>query len=147
MQKRNRVKFGCDLSFDRWDFEKWMLSTQYNKFVLLFQNWINSDYDSNLVPSIDRINFRKPYEFSNMQLITWRENNKKGIEEKKSIGVEHMNKSTRKAVKQFAMDGKFIATYESLSDAGRAVGTSTASICECCKGVRKTAKGFRWIYA
>ena len=44
----------------------------------LWNNWVNSNYDKELAPSIDRINNNLPYELSNLQLVTWKENNHKG---------------------------------------------------------------------
>ena len=37
--------------------------------------------------------------------------------------------------------------YESLREAAKAVGASTANICNCCKGKRHTAGGYHWEYA
>lgn len=52
-----------------------------------------------------------------------------------------------KGVKQLTLDGVLVATYRSLTDAGRAVSGSRVSIGMVCMGKRKTAKGFRWEYA
>lgn len=37
--------------------------------------------------------------------------------------------------------------YPSLHEAARAVGASPSNICNCCKGIKKTASGYRWRYA
>ena len=146
MSQRERKHFDRDLSFDRWEFEKWILDNNFEKFSELFSNWIKSEFNTDLCPSIDRIDPYKGYTFDNMQLLTWKENNIKGHNEKKNSSVEQMLKSTRKRVQKFLLDGKFIEEYISLSEAARQNNISSACICECCKGKRKSAKGFRWKY-
>lgn len=52
-------------------------------------------------------------------------------------------------VDQYALDGEFIATYESIMDAARAVGLIKHSdfIGQCCKGTRKATRNSIWRYA
>ena len=50
-------------------------------------------------------------------------------------------------VYQFTKDGQLIAEYPSAAEASRQNGIHRSSIFVCCKGKRKTAKGFRWMYA
>lgn len=51
-------------------------------------------------------------------------------------------------VLQYTLDGKFIARYETIKDAERALGKEggSSSIHHCCKGRYKTAHGFIWMY-
>ena len=52
------------------------------------------------------------------------------------------------AVCQFSMSGDFVARYDTIVDAIKALGrTKDTGICKCCLGVRKSAYGFRWAYA
>ena len=53
----------------------WVLSQP--NFLLLYSNWVKSDYKKHLIPSVDRLNDFKGYSFDNIQLITFRENNTK----------------------------------------------------------------------
>lgn len=51
-------------------------------------------------------------------------------------------------VNQYTKDGELIKTYSSMSEAKEALEFSSVTmISECCRGLRETAKGFRWSYA
>ena len=52
-----------------------------------------------------------------------------------------------KKVHQYTLEGNYVATYESLTEAGKAVDRSASSISCCCRGVTKTAGGYIWKYA
>ena len=52
-----------------------------------------------------------------------------------------------KTVKQYSLDGEYIATYNTTSEAGRAIGrTDGGNIGQAAQGKRKTAYGYRWKY-
>ncbi|MGL5512767.1 MAG: NUMOD3 domain-containing DNA-binding protein, partial [Sporomusa sp.] len=83
-------------------------------------------------------------------------------EHKKKISMGNMgrkvsNETKRKIsdsrkkmpVAQFALNGTKIAEYESLEAASQIFGGrgQMSSISRCCKGERKTAKGFKWEFA
>ena len=51
-----------------------------------------------------------------------------------------------KSILQFSKYGEFIAEYPSFMEAERKTGISNSSICQCCKGKRKSAGGFIWKY-
>jgi HNH endonuclease domain protein len=53
----------------------------------------------------------------------------------------------RKRVSQFTLFGKFIKTYESMAEIERELGYNHSAICFCCKGIMKTAYGYKWRYA
>lgn len=52
-----------------------------------------------------------------------------------------------RCVKQYSIDGIFIAEYESIAEAGRALGISPGNIPQVCRGKHKTYGGFIWRYA
>ena len=58
--------------------------------------------------------------------------------------VEPMLEKTRKKVKQFSIDGKYMRTWRSMSDAARGVGVSVSGISFCCSGKIGTSGGYRW---
>lgn len=49
-----------------------------------------------------------------------------------------------KAVYQYDLEGKFIQSYDSLSEASRTVETPHGNIIKCLQGSRQTAGGFQW---
>jgi group I intron endonuclease len=59
-------------------------------------------------------------------------------------GAEH---SSSKAVNQYDKAGNFIKRWESIMDVERELGISHSHISTCCKGKRKSAGGYCWLYA
>lgn len=53
---------------------------------------------------------------------------------------------TSTAVLQFDKQGNFIAEYKSMGDAYSKTGIPTSSICQVCKGDRRSAHGYIWLY-
>lgn len=56
-------------------------------------------------------------------------------------GIAH-----RKSVKCFDLEGNLINIYPSLKEAAAACGGTSSGIINCCKGVWKKHKGYRWEY-
>lgn len=52
-----------------------------------------------------------------------------------------------KSVEQYAIDGTYIARYESTRAAERATGIAQSGISDCCNGKLKTSGGFKWTFA
>ena len=52
--------------------------------------------------------------------------------------------SSAKAILQYETDGSFVAEWEAISDASRALGINLSNIAQCCRGFRKTAGGYMW---
>lgn len=61
---------------DRDTFYKW--SENDLNYLTLYKDWVDSDYNSKLSPSIDRIDSSKGYSLGNIQWITHSENSSKG---------------------------------------------------------------------
>jgi hypothetical protein len=53
---------------------------------------------------------------------------------------------TSTAVLQFDKQGNFIAEYKSMGEAYFKTGVPNSSICDVCKGKRRSAHGFIWLY-
>lgn len=54
--------------------------------------------------------------------------------------------TNKKQVHQYTEDGQYIATYNSVAEAARAVGTSHTGIVNVCNGVCHGSRGYRWSY-
>ena len=70
------------------ELEKYLLTD--SNFTNLFKCWELSSYRKELTPSLDRINPYLPYTLNNIQVMTWRENDAKGILER---GIRHLNQT------------------------------------------------------
>jgi group I intron endonuclease len=70
-------------------------------------------------------------------------------EEKDNLIGKHIDiQPYKKKVIQLSLDGKYINTFDSISDASNDLGIDSSSISNVCKGKRqKTAGGFKWEYA
>lgn len=52
-----------------------------------------------------------------------------------------------KKVVQLSKQGKYIATWECITDASRQVGANATDIVNCCKGKQNTTNDYIWVYA
>ncbi len=84
----------------------------------LFQLWndyVNSAYNKNLAPSIDRIDDSKGYDLNNIQLMTWNQNRAKGAKSKMAGTVN----ARQRPVAAYHLDGSLHKKYISIMDAVR----------------------------
>lgn len=65
-------------------------------------------------------------------------------EQKRKISKAHDN--VKIAVSQYTIEGVFIASYESIHEAQRLTNIDKKTISRCCRGIQKTAGGFKWAY-
>lgn len=90
----------------------------------------------------DKLNNR----LDNFNLMTCKENNNWGTRIERFIKKIRNHKSMSKSVLQFDKNGNFIKEWPSISEAARITNMSAGTIVGCCKGRRKTYKGFIWKY-
>lgn len=63
---------------NREEWLSWCFSEEnYKKFMVLYNNWVQSNFDEKLSPSVDRIDNNKGYKKSNLQWLTKSENSTK----------------------------------------------------------------------
>ena len=118
----------------------------------LYNNWIQSNYETMLTPSIDRLDSLLPYALDNIRLVSWKVNHQQANED-----VYHgVDTRTLKPVRAINKDGTTYKEYHSISAASRDVGgKSAAHILNVANGIPikkdngrystpKTCKGFRW---
>ncbi len=51
-----------------------------------------------------------------------------------------------RAVRQYSLDGKWMMSFDSATEAARQTGAQQGKITECCKGNRRTAGNYQWRY-
>ena len=126
-QKRKSMQRGHPLpSYSKVQLIEFMYK---NNYIKLYNTWVSSGYNINLVPSIDRVNRNLPYTLENIQLVTWEFNNQKGREESKE--------AYSKRVQQYSRDGELLGIYPSIREASRTTGLDPNTISENAKGLRK----------
>ena len=115
------------------------------EFITLFDNWIASDCQTNLIPSVDRFDDAIGYTKENLhKVMTWQDNKRRG-EILRGQGVS--KHGTAKEVHQFDIQGNYINTYHSNRAAYLALGVKPCThILEVCEGRRKMAEGYIWSY-
>ena len=127
-------------SYSKSDFHDWIMAQPL--FHHLFSLYANSNFDTMLVPSVDRKNDDEPYNFSNIKLTTWSKNKKKGYEDRKNGKTN----TTNKAVLQFDLDGNFVREYFSCSNASNETNISRTLISRICRNKKGSAGGYLWEY-
>jgi len=126
--------------YTRSDLFNWAI--KQDKFSILFDNWENSNYKKDLIPSVDRIDDYKSYTIDNIQLMTWEENSIKGHSDQ----IKGINNKRNKIVLQFDLNDNFIEEYHSLRHASRSTGVNLGDMSYACNGKLKTAGKFIWKY-
>lgn len=144
MKRDNKNKFNKDLPFSKEQFKEWVLE---KNILQLLDNYNLNEFKKDLCPSIDRIDDYQGYTFSNIQLITWAENNVKGrdsIKNKKQCS--EMAKSLwSKTVMQKDLNGNIIKIFPSTHEVTRELGFDSSLIARACRK-RIISKGYRWEY-
>ena len=108
----------------------------------LHDKWVKSNYSKEFSPSIDRIDDYKTYSLSNIQLMSWKENNAKGNHSQKN----GLNNKSSIAVDQLDLDGNFIKRHFSMKEAQRDTGVFSTNISKVCDDSIPiyTAGGYKW---
>lgn len=133
ISKRAREKFLNEVDFTFDEFKIWCYK---NNFEGLHNDWVNSNYNRNLKPSIDILDDYNSYKLKYIQLITWRENNLKYHK----CAINGINQKQNKAVVQIELQNFMpIAFYHSLHEADKQTGISFKNISSVCNNKRKDA--------
>lgn len=121
----------------------WTWAQNQPNWVLLWNAYVASGFDSQLKPSVDRDDPNQSYTISNISLMTWKENRLKGASDRKS-GAQI---DRHRAVQSYFPDGTFIRKYVSVSAAARDIGGNDVGIHRAANGVRPSYKRLIWKWA
>ena len=125
-------------SYSKEELTTWL--TSQVDFQPMYDKWLTSERDASLRPSIDRIDDYIGYSLSNIQLMTWGENNLKGYHDR-SVGK---NNKVSKRVVQLDLLGNYIQEFHSIAEAKRVTRIDGTHIANVAKGKSNTAGGFKW---
>lgn len=114
-----------------------------NLFHKLFDNWVKSNFNRWVTPSVDRKNDNLPYFLDNIQLTTWRKNKDKSHKDMKSGKLIQIS-NPQKPVLQYDKQGNFIAEFVSVNQASRETGVAQPNISAVCRNKLKFAGSFKW---
>jgi hypothetical protein len=124
-------------TYDKAGLTNWLGDQNFDE---LFTTWVNSRYSKELRPSVDRISSDYPYNYGNIRLITWAENNEAAYAERK---LGRVTKQTKR-VKQMMLNGNLVGAYANASLASRETGIQRSNISTCCRGATPNAGGYLW---
>lgn len=139
----NSKKRGQDLpNYDFEIYKTWLFAK--SKFLWLWNDYVESDYEKDLAPSVNRLDSSLPYTLGNLELGTWRENFEHEMMEK--LTGKARGNYGRSIVQQLDKDTlEVIEEFHSIAEAVRVVGDIFGSnICKCLKGTRNHTGGYAW---
>lgn len=120
-------------------------------FETLFNEWVASGFDKWKKPSIDRIDEKLSYNFSNIRLVTWRENlDKQSVKHRAGINTKKVKE--HKAVKATHLHSGETLFFCSMSSAERyfrakGLPAYQGSISAVCRGRNKKHLNYKWEFA
>ena len=117
-QKNNSKDRGHNLpDYTRDELYEWVMSQ--GNFQAVYDSWVASDFEKDLIPSIDRKDDYQPYTISNLlKVCTWGDNRKRSYED----ALNGVNNKNNRAVVQFTLKGELVARYHSCAEAYRCTG-------------------------
>ena len=121
------------------ELEQWLVNQP--NFKALYDRWVKSDYDRQLVPSADRLDDSKGYSFDNIRLVSYRDN-REAYSKQKIAGVAY--KQDTKPIYQYDMTGTFIKEFYSITEAVRELGVISNAVSKVCQGRLNQHHG--WIF-
>jgi len=136
--KHSTIKWNCSPTYSRKELKEWLYSQKL--FHELYDDWVNSGYLKDLSPSCDRLDDYQGYSLCNIQLMTWKDNRRKGHDDILN-GIN--NKQSKAVISLNPVTGEQIEYY-SMRQAERETGIKNGGISNCCLDKNKSAGGFYW---
>lgn len=119
--------FGLKICSRKDFFNKFINDKNYN---LLFDNWVKSEWEYNLIPSIDRINPEEGYTLDNIQFITM---------------IENLTKDRKRCpINVYDINDNFIRRFKSGAEAAKILSIQQSNIWKVLKGERRSAGNFKF---
>lgn len=134
-----------------------------NTLNFIEQKWIDSDGDYNICPIANRRTYTKMPDWLKEKLKKINSIRIRTLEERERISkalkgrkptAEHLKNQSlgrkgkgTKAVLQYDLNGNYIRSFNSLTEAGKACKGSYVCIMNCCKGKISSAFNYLWKYA
>ncbi len=123
-----------DVEYSLHELTEWIFN-QKIKYDNIYEAYKNSNYNKWMKPSIDRLNNNLNYTLSNIQLVTWKDNHDNACKDMKNCILP--TGSGYLKVSSYSMDGYFIKTYSSASEAARDNNADVTSVLRVCNGKAK----------
>lgn len=140
-KNRSKTRNHAPPEYTKKEFSKFCMESK--DFHILYDGWIDSDYDRWAAPSFDRLNNSKGYSFENFnKWMTAKENSNKWH---KKVRDEMISFRRRSVVGIYLKTGKKVE-FISMADAAKETGLYATSISACATGARKTSGGYTWEY-
>lgn len=109
------------------------------EFIGKYKNAIEASIITQTHPSTIIGCCRKRHKTANNFIWSYNENESFDLD-------KHIPFSGERRVSQYTRNGEYINTYNSAKEAEQATSALRSKICECCRGRRNTAGGFKWSY-
>lgn len=122
MKARSKRKGFTPINFSKDEFIDFLNSS--TPIADLYDAWVKSGYESDLKPSVDRLDDYQGYSLGNIQVTTQKQN----IDKYYQDAVEGKNTKTAVSVLQYTLDNQFVKEHHSISEAARSVGSSPTNI-------------------
>lgn len=113
-----------------------------SKFHELYNVWIKSGHEKDLIPSVDRKDDYKGYSLDNIQLMTW-------IENKNKYHLDALNGTNNKQGRPVIgvnIKSNEVLSFLSIGIASRELDKSRTGIGNALRGLSETSGGFKWYY-
>lgn len=139
-QKSSSIQRGHEMPlYSRIELSDWMLSK--DEFHVMFKEWEDSGFNSELTPSIDRINDYLGYSFENIRITTWKLNRDRAHSDRKN-GI---NKKGSASIVAIHTKTNIKSEYPSMRFAERILGINHTLISKCCMGIYSQAGGYKFL--
>lgn len=125
-------------AYNKQELTQWFYAQ--DNFEDLYTTWLDGGCQKDDKPSVDRLDDSRGYSLTNIRLVSFRENVEKQYDKIRSgESVTHHIK-----VNQYNLEGKYLNTFISISEAKRALGRKNIDIRGAIAGNIKTSGGFLW---